>query len=70
MWNEISHELNFTFWIKTSPDGLWAKRFDNGTWLGLFGMLQRNEVEFLIGPTLTLERTNEFDYTLPILESP
>ena len=44
-------------------DNRWSVHFPNGTWLGLFGMLQRNEIDFVLGPSYTMERVQDFDPT-------
>ena len=40
---------------------------NNGTWVGMFGMLQRNEIDIILGPSITVERAAEFDPTFVIL---
>ena len=36
-------------WTVLSSDGLWSTHLPNGTWMGLFGMLQRNEIDIALG---------------------
>ena len=49
MWDQIRNDLNFTYSTVLAPDGLWSFLYPNGTWKGLFGMLQRNDVDILLG---------------------
>ena len=49
IWDQIQISLNFTYTVQLAKDGLWSKRNSNGTWFGLFGMLQKNEAEILLG---------------------
>ena len=49
VWREIQLNLNFKYWTVLSSDGKWSTHLPNGTWLGLFGMLQRNEIDIALG---------------------
>ena len=49
VWREIQINLSFEYWTVLSSDGLWSTHLPNGTWLGLFGMLQRNEIDIALG---------------------
>ena len=70
VWKELQLNLNFSYLASKSSDGIWSYRQSNGTWLGLFGMLQRNEIDFAIGAGYTLERSKEFSPTVPVVGTP
>ena len=53
--------------LKTDKVKLIYKRYDNGTWVGMFGMLQRNEIDIILGPSPTIQRVEEFDPTRAVL---
>ena len=48
VWKEIQRHLNFSYWTVLAPDGIWSHKYSNGTWVGLFGMLQNNQVDVLL----------------------
>ena len=66
---EIQIQLNFTYWVVLPIDNKWGYVHPNGTWEGIFGMLQRNETDMAMGPSLTPERTRDFDFVRPITET-
>ena len=66
VWNDIQTHLNFTYWTVLSVDNKWSYLHPNGTWEGLFGMLQRNEIDVIIGAALSPARTRDFQYVHPI----
>ena len=66
VWNDIRTHLNFTYWTVLSVDNKWSYLHPNGTWEGLFGMLQRNEIDVIIGAALSPARTRDFQYVHPI----
>ena len=66
---EIQIQLNFTYWIVLSVDNKWSYLHPNGTWEGMFGMLQRNETDLAMGPALTSARTRDFDFVRPITQT-
>ncbi|KAK7471497.1 hypothetical protein BaRGS_00035836 [Batillaria attramentaria] len=60
----IARDLNFTYVITEASDGSWGQRLENGTWIGMTGMLARKEVDFaLSGLSVSAERATVSDYT-------
>jgi hypothetical protein len=46
-----------------------GNKFGNGTWTGIFGMLQRREVDVAYMPvTMSSSRLNVVDFTMPAVE--
>ena len=37
--------MNFTYSVIEPPDGQWGARFPDGSWSGMVGMVQREEVD-------------------------
>ena len=59
--SSLSQQLNFTFDLYrphgTGRLGSWGTRLENGTWLGMLGMVTNGMVEFVATPfSITLER--------------
>ncbi|XP_068205358.1 glutamate receptor-like [Palaemon carinicauda] len=63
----FSTKMNFTYEILRPDDGLWAALFPNGSFKGMVGMLEREEVEFALGPFFATEERNQVcDFTVPV----
>ncbi|CAG2206005.1 unnamed protein product [Mytilus edulis] len=63
---ELSRRLNFTYELISPPDGKWGVASGNNTWNGLFGQLQRREVDLVAAPLATdAHRETVSDFTLP-----
>ena len=60
--DSISHTLNFTYTLtRTSPDLKWGV-IENGSWVGLLGMMTRKEKNFTINPLyISKDRIGSFD---------
>ncbi|XP_064111334.1 probable glutamate receptor [Macrobrachium nipponense] len=59
--------LHFDYEVKRPPDGLWGAVTENGNWSGMIGMLERQEVEFAMGPfTITPQRETVCNFVLPV----
>ena len=48
----LQEALNFTFELKRPLDGTVGYIYENGSWSGLVGMINRSEVDFGIGTSL------------------
>ncbi|KAK7504819.1 hypothetical protein BaRGS_00003847 [Batillaria attramentaria] len=61
MLRYLAESLNFT----ESVDGNWGHQLENGTWVGMTGMLQRQEVDFALAIfSVTAPRATVSDYTI------
>ncbi|XP_069995853.1 probable glutamate receptor [Penaeus vannamei] len=59
--------MKFDYVVVRPPDSLWGARLDNGSWSGMVGMLEREEVEFALGPfTITPQRETVVDFTMAV----
>ncbi|XP_053634332.1 probable glutamate receptor [Cherax quadricarinatus] len=59
--------INFEYELVLAPENLWGGPLRNGSWTGMLGMLQRNEVELAIAPFfVTPERESVCDFTTPV----
>ncbi|XP_063593053.1 glutamate receptor ionotropic, kainate glr-3-like [Penaeus indicus] len=59
--------MNFDYVVVRPPDSLWGARLNNGSWSGMVGMLEREEVEFALGPfTITPQRETVVDFTVAV----
>ncbi|KAK4317066.1 hypothetical protein Pmani_011816 [Petrolisthes manimaculis] len=55
--------MRVRFQILRPPDGLWGVEMENGTWNGMLGMLQRQEVDMALGPfAISYPRTQVADF--------
>ena len=70
IWHVIEKNLNITVKVYQTKDGLWSKLNPDGTWDGLTGMLQRDEVDFITNMAYTKERMQYFDFTVPCFYQP
>ena len=68
VWHTLQNQLNFSYSVISHPQKKFGTKYSNGTWSGLVGMLQRNEVEMIMPLSITPGRTQEFGASLPIHE--
>ncbi|XP_045118643.1 probable glutamate receptor [Portunus trituberculatus] len=62
----LASSLGFEYELVTPPDGVWGAPDANGTWNGLLGLLQRQEVEASLGPFgVTHQREEVCDFSYP-----
>ena len=48
----LQEALNFTFELRRPPDGTVGYIYENGSWSGMIGMINRSVVDFGIGSSL------------------
>ena len=61
--NEVAGFLNMTFTVVMAPRGQWGHLFDNGSWSGIIGQLDRGEVDIAIAPlSITYPRRQAVDF--------
>ncbi|XP_071544057.1 glutamate receptor ionotropic, kainate glr-3-like [Panulirus ornatus] len=74
MWDlllMIVSRMNLRFEILRPPDGLWGVELPNGTWNGMLGMIQRQEVDMALGPfAVSYSRTQVVDFPATIFMLP
>ncbi|XP_022237910.1 probable glutamate receptor [Limulus polyphemus] len=64
----LSTYVPFRYAIYIPSDHKWGIRSENGTWNGMVGMLQREEVDLALGPfTVTYERNEIITFSYPLL---
>ncbi|XP_021923392.1 probable glutamate receptor isoform X2 [Zootermopsis nevadensis] len=71
LWPLIRRELNFSIHLYGSKDGDITEGFmtPDGFWTGVYGLLQRREVELAFLPiTMTSSRIDIMDFTVPLME--
>ncbi|GIY37161.1 glutamate receptor ionotropic, delta-1 [Caerostris darwini] len=62
--NLLSQALRFKYHLKPSVDGESGRLDDNGSWTGLFGMIQRKEIDMALSTlSITEERTQVADFS-------
>ncbi|XP_076068146.1 putative glutamate receptor isoform X1 [Oratosquilla oratoria] len=63
----VARQLDFDYELKQPHDHVWGTLLPNGSWSGMLGMLQREEVEFALGPFgVTQVRETVCDFSLPV----
>ncbi|XP_041354577.1 glutamate receptor ionotropic, kainate 2-like [Gigantopelta aegis] len=63
--HQLALSLNFTYEVMETPDGEFGTLVNN-SWTGLVGLLQREEVDLVVGPlTVTKEREVVMDFIYP-----
>ncbi|KAG8179385.1 hypothetical protein JTE90_003641 [Oedothorax gibbosus] len=68
---EIISALGFDYEVRQPKDGEYGRLMKNGTWTGLFGMIQRNEVDLVsAGLMMTDKRAGLADFTTPYSGTP
>ncbi|XP_068227741.1 probable glutamate receptor [Palaemon carinicauda] len=67
MFNTIAEKMNFTYSVKRPPDVEWGRELPNGSFTGMIGMCQRNEVDVALGPfVMSWDRYQAADYSTTI----
>ncbi|PSN34586.1 Ionotropic receptor 116 [Blattella germanica] len=70
VWQALQNRLNFRTKYSRSSTKAYGSLQENGNWSGLIGMITRNEVHVAVQSlTVTEERSNVVDFTLPLLRS-
>ncbi|XP_076359033.1 putative glutamate receptor [Tachypleus tridentatus] len=65
--NMLSVSLHFWYSIKIPEDHKWGSSYKNGSWNGMIGMLQRQEVDIALGPfSTTYNRMQVVDFSYPL----
>ncbi|KAG8179387.1 hypothetical protein JTE90_003643 [Oedothorax gibbosus] len=68
---ELISALGFDYEVRQPKDGEYGRLMKNGTWTGLFGMIQRNEVDLVCaGLMMTDKRAGLADFTTPYSGTP
>ncbi|XP_021375561.1 probable glutamate receptor [Mizuhopecten yessoensis] len=64
--DELASQLNFTYIMTEPADKEWGFALDNGSWTGMIGELQREEVDLMIAPaSIQAGREMVMDFTHP-----
>ncbi|XP_068219312.1 glutamate receptor ionotropic, kainate glr-3-like [Palaemon carinicauda] len=67
MLNIIAKKLNFTYSFYRPSDREWGRELPNGSFTGMIGMCQKNEVDVALGPfVMAWDRYQAADYSTPI----
>ena len=70
VWNHMQSSMNFSTFFWDSEDGLWSGNFPNGSWKGLYGMIEQGKVDIIVNDnSLKLSRAKDFDHTSIIIIS-
>ncbi|XP_042855611.1 glutamate receptor-like [Penaeus japonicus] len=74
MWDllqMLTAKMNLEFEIYQPPDGMWGVELPNGSWNGMLGMIQRQEVDMALGPfAVSYPRTKVADFPSSIFVLP
>ncbi|XP_027226082.2 glutamate receptor 4 [Penaeus vannamei] len=74
MWDllqMLATKMNLRFEIYRPPDGMWGVELPNGSWNGMLGMIQRQEVDMALGPfAVSYQRTKVADFPASIFVLP
>ncbi|XP_042241220.1 glutamate receptor ionotropic, kainate 1-like [Homarus americanus] len=74
MWDlllMITSKMDLRFRIVRPPDGLWGVELPNGSWNGMLGMIQRQEVDMALGPfAISYPRTKVAEFPAAIFVLP
>ncbi|XP_066982154.1 probable glutamate receptor [Macrobrachium rosenbergii] len=63
----LAEKLNFRYELLQPPDRVWGVAGPNGSWTGMLGMLQREEVEMAVGPfAVSRARETVCDFAAPV----
>ena len=65
---EPAIEFHLLCTVTTHPQSIFGIKNLNGSWQGLFGMLENEEVDVILPLSITNERSQDFDATFPIKE--
>ena len=70
VWNHLQSSMNFSTVFWDSEDGLWSGNFPNGSWKGLYGLIEQEKVDIIVNDnSLKLSRATVFDHTSIIVIS-
>ncbi|XP_068216604.1 glutamate receptor 2-like [Palaemon carinicauda] len=59
--------MNFEYELIRPEGGLWGNKLPNGSWTGMMGLIDREEVEMALGPfTITHEREEAADFSMEV----
>ena len=65
----LHEKLQFQYTIYHQEDGVWGTLQEDGSFSGLFGKIQRGEVNWSIADTtITLERSEFVDFSIPVMQ--
>uniref|UniRef100_A0A0P4WK49 Ionotropic glutamate receptor L-glutamate and glycine-binding domain-containing protein n=1 Tax=Scylla olivacea TaxID=85551 RepID=A0A0P4WK49_SCYOL len=74
MWDlllMLTSKMNVSVEIVPPSDGLWGVELPNGSWNGMLGMIQRQEVDMALGPfAISYPRTRVADFPASIFVLP
>ncbi|XP_070179415.1 uncharacterized protein [Littorina saxatilis] len=64
--NQLKVNLNFSYVWAEPEDKQWGSTTENGTWTGLIGLLERQEVDMVVAPiSIQAEREKVMDFVYP-----
>ncbi|XP_071530510.1 probable glutamate receptor [Panulirus ornatus] len=64
----LADKVNFEYALVQPPDHAWGVSLPNGSWTGMMGMLQKEEVEIVLGPSsMSHQRETICDFSDPIV---
>ena len=67
IWKEMESRSNFSTTYTESIDGAWGSKLDDGTFNGMIGMIERQEVECTVtGFSLKKSRAQVADFIKPV----
>ncbi|XP_021355128.1 glutamate receptor ionotropic, delta-1-like [Mizuhopecten yessoensis] len=71
MLAHLASSLNFTYRMTMPADGAWGMEFENGSFNGLIGQMQRNEVDLIVAPiSIQTNREAVMDFSYPYYFEP
>ncbi|XP_069103797.1 glutamate receptor ionotropic, kainate 2-like [Argopecten irradians] len=71
MLDHLAVSLNFTYHLIMPVDGAWGMQFDNGSFNGLVGQMQRNEIDLTVAPmSIQTNREAVMDFSYPYFYEP
>ncbi|XP_060070631.1 glutamate receptor ionotropic, kainate 1-like [Ylistrum balloti] len=71
MLDHLAISLNFTYRLTMPADGAWGMEFENGSFNGLVGQMQRNEVDLTVAPmSIQTNREAVMDFSYPYYFEP
>ena len=71
IFHTLQEKLKFSYALHLQEDNLWGYVLQNGSYSGLFGQIEKGRAVWSIADTTqNLERTQTFDFSIPILNQP
>ncbi|XP_069103796.1 glutamate receptor ionotropic, kainate 4-like [Argopecten irradians] len=71
MLDHLAISLNFTYRLTMPADGAWGMQFENGSFNGLVGQMERNEVDLIVAPmSIQTNREVVMDFSYPYFYEP